>query len=149
MILWLKGVVFNVTTVDLKRWVPQPLSSSARFPRLPCSPFIGRLNQDIPLFLPLGVSFSFFWVTPYRFDPAPPLTHLLPPHCLFGFPMTLSQAGENSRKINIQTLERLFRVLRSVYFLPRFWWAACFFLFFFIFTTGIKKQLSPAILTAI
>ncbi len=26
MILWLKGVVFNVTTVDLKRWVPHPPS---------------------------------------------------------------------------------------------------------------------------
>lgn len=54
-----------------------------------------------------------YWSVPGRFpvccfDPAPPLTHSLLPHCLFVFPMTPSQARENWGKLNIQTLERLF-----------------------------------------
>lgn len=47
-------------------------------------------------------------MTLQHFDPAPPPIDPMLPHSLFGFPMTPSQAGENLRKLNIQTLERLF-----------------------------------------
>lgn len=116
------------------------------FPPLPCSPVIGCQTR-IFLFFFLWLFLQFFLgdSIPLWSSPTSNTLRCFPTAYLV-FPWPYPRLEKIREKINIQTLERLFGVLHSTYFLPRSRWAACFF---FFLTTGIKKQLSPAILTAI
>lgn len=91
MILWLKGVVFNVTTVDLKRWVLLPDSFLLRFAFIILTRFVYCFflltfkthlfkNMFFWLFFPLPVD-SFLlvnWAFPLAF--LPHCNTLIQPH---------------------------------------------------------------------
>uniref|UniRef100_A0A3Q4H2V9 Chloride intracellular channel protein n=1 Tax=Neolamprologus brichardi TaxID=32507 RepID=A0A3Q4H2V9_NEOBR len=106
MILWLKGVVFNVTTVDLKR-KPADLQNLAPGTHPPFITFNGEVKTDVnkieefleDVLSPPNVPGRF---PVYCFDPAPPLTHSLLPHCLFALERGL-----------LKTLQKLDEYLRS------------------------------------
>lgn len=122
MILWLKGVVFNVTTVDLKRWVLLPV-------RIFFSFFSKWIKKSILAYQSCPGRFHKGFSRPVTLWSSPTSNTLTASQLLIWFSHD-PFSGRRKSQINKQRLWRsYFKVPDSAHFLPTFWWATCYFFY--------------------